>query len=144
MPRRDVYHYQTKRALEKDGWIITHDPLHIVWEEKPYAVDLGAERIIAAERGNEKLAIEIKSFIGQSFSFDFYEALGQFDSYFFALAEIEPERVTILAISSIAFDKFFTKKHVARLLELKNIPVVVVDVENEIITQWIRYPNINK
>lgn len=144
MPRRDIYHYQIRRALEKDGWIVTHDPMQIVWEEKPYAIDLATERLIAVERGEEKLAVEIKCFIGQNFSFDFYEAMGQYDSYFFALADLEPDRTTILAIPSIAYDKYFVKKHVWRLLALKNIPIVVVDTDKEIVIQWIRYPNISK
>ncbi len=29
MPRRDVYHYEIKTALEKDGWNITDDPMQI-------------------------------------------------------------------------------------------------------------------
>ena len=26
MPAKDKYHHQVRRALEKEGWIITHDP----------------------------------------------------------------------------------------------------------------------
>ena len=138
MPKRDVYHYEIRRAIEKDGWIVTNDPLQITWEEKDYSPDLGAERIIAAQRGTEKIAVEIKSFIGQNFSFDFYEAMGQFDSYFYALADLEPDRLVLLAISEIAYKKFFIKKYVQRLLVLKKIPVIVVDTDNEIIVQWIK------
>ena len=29
MPARDIYHTQTRNALEKDGWQITHDPYRI-------------------------------------------------------------------------------------------------------------------
>jgi hypothetical protein len=86
--------------------------------------------------------VEIKCFIGQNFSFDFYEALGQFDSYFYALADLEPDRTTILAIPLIAYDKYFLKKYVSRLLYLKNVPIVVVDTDKEIVIQWIRYYNI--
>ncbi len=138
MPRRDIYHYEIRRAIEKDGWTITDDPMQITWEEKDYSPDLGAERILAAQKGTEKIAIEIKSFIGQNFSFDFYEAMGQYDSYYFALADIEPDRKVMLAISEIAYKKFFIKKYVQRLLVLKKIPVVVVDTDNEIVIQWIK------
>jgi hypothetical protein len=138
MPRRDMYHYQIRRAVEKDGWTVTDDPMQITWEGKDYSPDLGAERLLAAQKGTEKIAIEIKSFIGQNFSFDFYEAMGQFDSYFFALADLEPDRKVILAISEVSYNKFFLKKYVQRLLVLKKIPVVVVDTDNEIIVQWIK------
>jgi XisH protein len=138
MPRRDIYHYQTKNAFIKDGWDITDDPMQITWEEKDYSPDLGAEKLVAAQKGKEKIAIEIKSFIGQNFAFDFYEAMGQYDSYFFALADLEPDRKVILAISDVAYNKFFVRKYVQRLIQLKHIPVVVIDTDKEIIVKWIK------
>ena len=27
MPAKDIFHDIVKRALQKDGWVITHDPL---------------------------------------------------------------------------------------------------------------------
>jgi len=59
---------------------------------------LGAEMLIAAEREGEKIAIEIKSFLGQSAINDFHGALGQFINYRYALANIEPARTLYLAI----------------------------------------------
>ncbi len=29
MPAKDIFHNAVKRALEKDGWIITDDPLYL-------------------------------------------------------------------------------------------------------------------
>ena len=66
MARRDIYHDTVKRALEKDGQKITHDPFPLVVGNKRLSVDLGAERLISAEKGTDKIVIEIKSFIGQS------------------------------------------------------------------------------
>jgi XisH protein len=40
------------------------------------AIDLGAEKLIAAERGSEKIAVEIKSFSGASFINDLENAWG--------------------------------------------------------------------
>lgn len=137
MPKRDYYHNEIRKAFEKDGWIVTDDPLQVFWEDKLHYPDLGVERVIAIEKGAEKLAVEIKSFLGQNFSHDFYEAMGQFDSYFFALSELEPSRKVVLAISNTTYEKFFQKKFVIRMLELKNIPVVVINVETETIQQWI-------
>lgn len=63
MPARDIYHKAAKNAMIKDGWAITHDPFRIrLARGKNLFVDLGAERLIAAERGLEKIAVEIKSF----------------------------------------------------------------------------------
>lgn len=74
---KDLYHEIVKIGLENEGWLITHDPYPIKIGSVRMFLDLGAERIIAAEKDNEKIAIEIKSFIGDSTITDFYEAMGQ-------------------------------------------------------------------
>jgi hypothetical protein len=55
---RDFYHQAARTALEKDGWLITDDPLDLTTGEVALFADLGAERVIGAERGNEKIAVE--------------------------------------------------------------------------------------
>lgn len=62
MSAHDLYHNAVKSALVKDGWTITHDPFTITFGRRDVYVDLGAERMIAAEKGNERIAVEIKSF----------------------------------------------------------------------------------
>jgi endonuclease IV len=56
---KDIYHQIVKEALEKDGWLITHDPylLNRNSKSKPYEIDLGAEKILIAERGVEHIAV---------------------------------------------------------------------------------------
>ena len=67
MPARDIYHDTVKAALVKDGWTITHDPVRLrLRRGKNLFIDLGAERILAAGRGAEKIAVEIKSFVRAS------------------------------------------------------------------------------
>jgi len=61
-----------KRALQKDGWTITHDPFPLQIGKKRLSADLGAERLISAERGLQKIVIEVKSFVGQSDVKDLY------------------------------------------------------------------------
>jgi hypothetical protein len=50
MPRKDKYHDAVRTVLEKDGWTISHDPLVLEWGDKDVYVDLGAERLLAAEK----------------------------------------------------------------------------------------------
>ena len=59
-------------------------------------IDLGAEKILGAEKGDRKTAIEIKSFLGASLITAFYGAIGQFIAYRTALGAIQPERILIL------------------------------------------------
>ena len=138
MPKRDTYHYQVRNALVKDGWTITADPMTLEWEDALYYPDLDAERVIAAEKGSEKIAVEIKCFLSPNFMRDFYEAIGQYDNYMIALADVEPERKVILAVSQKAYDQFFHKTAIQRILEIKNISLLIFNIDNELIESWIR------
>jgi hypothetical protein len=62
MPARDIFHNTVRYALEKDGWVITDDPLTLDWGDRNLFVDLAAERLVAAEKAGRKIAVEIKSF----------------------------------------------------------------------------------
>ncbi len=72
---RDKYHYAARIALEKDAWIVTNDPLELSFKQADFEIDLAAERLIAAERGLEKIAVEIKSFLGKSAISEFHTTL---------------------------------------------------------------------
>ena len=54
MSAKDIFHEAFTRALLKDGWIITHDPLSIPFDGTDLSVDIGAERLIGAERDGER------------------------------------------------------------------------------------------
>lgn len=90
MPKRDMYHTAVKQALIKDGWTITHDPLTLSSGVHNLYVDLGAERVLAAERDGEQIAVEIKSFVGQSEVADMEQALGQYLLYRSLLGATSP------------------------------------------------------
>jgi len=79
MAAKDIYHEDVRSALIKDAWTITDDPLRLRWGKKDYYVDLGAERLIAAEKPGRRIAVEIKSFLGPSLVDDMEKALGQYD-----------------------------------------------------------------
>ena len=53
MSAKDRFHDVVKKALQKDDWQITHDPLPLQVDGiTNMYVDLGAERIVAAEKEN--------------------------------------------------------------------------------------------
>lgn len=81
MSRKDRFHEAVKHALEKEGWTITHDPLPLNIGSLRLEVDLGAQKLIAAQKGTQKIAVEIKSFLRTSKITDFYQAFGQFVPY---------------------------------------------------------------
>jgi XisH protein len=137
MPRRDTYHDAVSIALQKDGWLITDDPLDLTIGEVTLLADLGAERVIAAERDNEKIAIEIKSFTDQSPVSEFHKALGQYENYRLSLEELEPERVIWLAVPVDAWNDFFQRPFIQKVIKRQRVTILVYDPVNQTIEQWI-------
>ena len=66
MSAKDFFHNAVRLALEKDGWLIT------------------------AQKGNQKIAVEVKSFIGLSAISEFHTAIGQFLNYKVVLTQKDP------------------------------------------------------
>lgn len=81
MPAKDIYHEAVKNALIKDGWTITADPYYIVYRKLRLVADLAAEHPLSAQRGDDKIVIEVKSFINPSFIYDLERAVGQYIIY---------------------------------------------------------------
>ena len=65
MSKRDTYHEIVKQALIQEGWTITQDPYSFDADPQ-LSTDLGAERLLAAEKQTDKIAVEIKSFLSES------------------------------------------------------------------------------
>jgi len=133
---RDLIHNAVKNALVRDGWTITDDPYYIKYEGVTLAADLGAERTIAAERGKEKIVVEIKSFVGFSQIQDLKEAIGQYLIYRGYLEVVASERILYLAINDKIYNDFFTQKAIQLIIELYNVSTISVDIDNEEIVTW--------
>ncbi|NJM48959.1 MAG: fatty-acid oxidation protein subunit alpha [Alkalinema sp. RU_4_3] len=136
MPARDLYHEAVKRALVKEQWTITHDPLLFSYGEVNFQVDLALERLLAAQRGHEKIAIEIKSFLRSSAITDFYGALGQYLCYRLALKLSEPERRLYLAVPLNSYEKFFQTKFAEAVIAEFSISLIVYNINDEVIHLW--------
>jgi len=50
MPKKYCFHETVIKALEKENWVITQDPLHIQVNGIDFYIDLGAENLIAAKK----------------------------------------------------------------------------------------------
>jgi hypothetical protein len=135
---RDVFHQQVKNALIKEGWNITHDPFTIrISEAVKLQIDLAAEIAFAAERGADKIAVEIKSFIGDSDISSFHTALGQYLNYCQALEEQEADRLVYLAIPVDTYYDFFQLPFIQKTLKRYQVKLVVYDPKLEEIQSWI-------
>jgi hypothetical protein len=137
MAARDRYHDQVKNALIKDGWTITDDPLHVRWGKKDMYVDLGAEQLLAAEKDQRKIAVEVKSFLGHSEMADLEQAIGQYTVYHDVLSRAEPDRELFLALNEEVYNNLFEEPIGELLLENRRIRLIVFDPHTETIRQWI-------
>lgn len=138
MPAKDIYHDQVKNSLINDGWEITHDPLRIrLARGKNLFVDLGAERLLAAERGIEKIAVEIKSFTRPSDMKDLEEAVGQFVLYAHLLMRYYPEYKLFLAVTENVCKTVFEEEAGQTLIEDGIIRLFSFDPNQEVIVRWI-------
>ncbi|MFO0759830.1 MAG: element excision factor XisH family protein [Byssovorax sp.] len=140
MPARDRDHEHVRRVLVRDGWTITHDPLRLRWGTRDLYVDLGAERLLAAEKGAQKIAVEIKGFTGPSVVDDLEKAIGQFAVYHDVLETLEPDRVLYLAVSETVYENAFEDPLGQLLLAKRRVKLLIYSDETEVIRQWTPAP----
>ncbi len=137
MSAKDIFHNTVRSALEKDGWIITHDPLFLQPSQRSKMnIDLGAEKLISAIKGDRRIAVEVKSFVGLSTIYEFHTAVGQFINYRIALEKLEPERVLYLAVPADVYRIFFTDPFIQEVIKRLEIKLLVFLVEKEEIALW--------
>lgn len=129
-----------REALEKEGWTITHDPLRLVIDlDMRVEIDLGAEQLIAAEKGAVKIAVEIKSFLGHSPMHDFHEAVGQFSNYLSALQQMGIDRSLYMAISEETWvSDFFQSPFIQKRLAEEGVLLIIFDPETNQVMSWTK------
>jgi hypothetical protein len=137
MPAKDIYHNCVKNALIKDDWTITHDPLSLKWGRKDMYVDLGAEQLLAANKADRKIAVEIKSFTSPSEMSDLEKAIGQYIVYHDVLAQVEPNRELYLAVSEEVATGLFEEPLGELLLKNNRVRLLVFNSNAEVIVKWI-------
>ena len=140
MPAKDIHHTAFVHALERDGWTVTHDPLTLKVGETDFFVDLGAERFVTAEKGDERIAVEIKSFLNPSPIRDLKEAVGQFVLYEDALRQTpeEADRTLFVAVRESTFATVFQVDAGQMVLANRRMRLIVFDASKEVILEWVR------
>ncbi|WP_413167424.1 element excision factor XisH family protein [Capilliphycus salinus ALCB114379] len=114
------------------------DPLRLETGGTKFEIDWGAERFLAAQRGEEKIAVEIKTFTSDSPLTDYHAALGQFLNYRLALEMIAPERTLYLAIPIMVQESFFQREFAQKSLERYQVSRIIYNPIDEVIMQWIK------
>ncbi|BAQ59715.1 fdxN element excision controlling factor protein [Geminocystis sp. NIES-3708] len=120
----------------KDGWTITADPYFIIYKKLRLVADLGAERSLSAQKGNDKIVIEVKSFLNSSFIYDLEMAVGQYIIYRNFLKKTAPDHQIYLALSQLVYQANFDET-IDIVVKENQIKLIIVETEKEVITKWI-------
>lgn len=99
-------------------------------------IDLAAEKLIVANRDKDKIAVEIKTFIGKSKMQDLHLAIGQFVIYRTAIKQTEPDRELFLAVPMEILRDIFGREKGGILVEGIGLKIIGFDVEKEVIVEW--------
>jgi hypothetical protein len=136
MSQRDYLHDPVRQALVKDGWTITHDPYTIAFGNRRGYIDLGAERQFAAEKQGRRIAVEVKSFLGESVMVDLEQAVGQYLLYRSWMARLDEKRELFLAVSSRVYRDVFEDPSAQVLVADYKIQLVSVAVDRQEVDRW--------
>lgn len=134
---KDLFHDIVRRALEKDGWSITHDPFTLLdKEEGGLQTDLGAEKIIIAEKEMKRIAVEVKSFVNPSLIHDFLTASGQYNAYLQAIDLKKINRLMFLAMPDYVYNRLINKEIILKIIGSLSMNIILYDPVSEVITAW--------
>ncbi|GAA6622548.1 element excision factor XisH family protein [Scytonema sp. NUACC26] len=139
MPARDIFHESVKVALQKDGWTILREDWYIEVDSMGLAIyiDLAAQKLIEAEKDGLRIAVEIKSFVGDSNMTAFQKALGQFLVYVKAVKKQLHEWTVYLAIPVDIYNGFFLKfEFIREMVDEYDLKLIVFHPGTKEIVLW--------
>lgn len=139
MAAKDKYHDAVRNALLNSGWKITFEPLIIAVGNDRVYVDLGAERsLIAAQKDDKLIAVEVKSFETASDVYEFSRALGQYLFYRSLLRRRRPNFSLYLAVTDVAYNVVLRREIFQPALEDYAVSLLVVNPHSEEVVSWIK------
>jgi hypothetical protein len=137
MPALDKYHHAVRKALEKEGWIVTNQNTSLEYGGVRLYIDIKAETLLIAEREQKKIAVEVKSFLENSTVSAFQDAIGQYLTYQVALETTEPDRILYLAAPNMIWQPFGKLPFTQAIAKRVNLRVLVFDPITEEVIEWI-------
>ncbi len=106
-------------------------------KDKMY-IDLGAEKLIAATKEKQKIAVEVKSLVARSMISAFHELVGQFITCSSVLKKQESDRVLYVAVPNDAYATLFQKDFVIDIVGTFKIKVFVFEPDDKKILKWVK------
>jgi len=65
------------------------------------------------------------------------QAMGQYAMYLEFMSILDVDHTLFVAVSTLAYERYFGQRAVKALLRQSQIPLLIVDIEREEIVQWI-------
>lgn len=137
MPAKDIYHNAVRFALIKDGWEILAEDYALEYGGDRLYADIAAEKSIVAVKQEQKILVEVKSFLGRSFFNDLENSVGQYIVYRDILLETESDFSLYLAITQGVYESNFQRQLAQMITRRNQVNLLIFDPENEVIKQWI-------
>lgn len=100
-------------------------------------IDIGAEKMIGAQRNGEKIAVEIKTFGKASFITALHEAVGKYIIYRTVLKHIKSDRILYLALPEDVYIEFGNEPIVQSVFAEYDFKLLLYEPTNQRITLWI-------
>ncbi len=135
---RDLFHSLVKEALQNEGWLVTRDPLLLhSKKEGGLQTDLGAEKVLVAEKEQVKIAVEVKSFVHISILHDFLLAVGQYYVYNKLLLKNDPDRTLYVALPDFVYNRIIKYDWAREVVEDLGMKFILYDTHLKILVEWI-------
>lgn len=132
---KDKLHNMVEIALAKDRWM-NIQPLSLDYAGTELNLDIIADKLIGAEQGNLRIAVEVKSFGNPSVTYDFHQAVGQYLHYRMALIYLEIERTPYLAIPETIYTNYLMQPFFQDSLALHRVNLFTIDPSHQEIVRW--------
>lgn len=127
-------------ALQKDGWQVARKPYMVFIKTRYVYADLGLRRG-ANHHGEQVVVLEVKCFANPKHDLqELYTAIGQYLFYQTALQYVGDYSPLYLALPTTAYKRFQQDAVIMATLAALGINMVIIDVENEEVDQWLQYP----
>ena len=120
-----------KDALVKDGWQVKPKALLLRDTGYQFLID------VDAEKDGKRVAIEVKSWLSESFNQDWYMAFGQYLTYQGALHVEAPEYELYLAVPEDIYYKHFNT-FILSLVKANSVKIVIFDTNTNTVAAWKR------
>lgn len=137
MTIKDVFHDLVKKALDKEGWKITHDPIGFKVAGEEVSIDLGAEKVSDISKETLTIAVVVKSFVISTSLLKYQLTLVKFLNDRELLKRVDGDRRLYLAVPLQNYRRFLHEESLRNSLNEAQVKTIVFNPIEGKIERWI-------